>query len=100
MVSKQFTWHKIAEHLAELSFADNGIGIAAEYLDKVFIVFRRLHDKSEYPGTGIGLAICRKIVDNHKGKIWIESEPGKGSIFYFTISKKLNQHESNTHSAS
>jgi signal transduction histidine kinase/CheY-like chemotaxis protein len=64
---------------------DNGIGIAKEFHTQVFGIFKRLHDRSEYPGTGIGLAICQKIVEKYGGKIWVESEPGRGSIFSFTL---------------
>jgi PAS domain S-box-containing protein len=79
---------KLNREYYKISVTDNGIGFDKVYADKIFQIFQRLHGKSEYAGSGIGLAICRKIADNHKGLIFAESEPGKGSIFTIILPNK------------
>ena len=68
---------------------DKGIGIEPAYLNEIFLLFKKLHSENKYKGTGIGLSICMKIIEQHQGDIWVESELGEGSCFYFTVSKDL-----------
>jgi signal transduction histidine kinase len=75
--------HEDGHHVINVS--DRGIGIEARHQQRIFDMFYRLHSQQAYPGTGIGLAVCQRIVHRHRGRIWVESEPGKGSTFRFTL---------------
>lgn len=80
-------WAERQDDMWMFAVRDNGIGIDPTYAERIFLMFERLHSHAEYPGTGMGLTLCKKIVERHGGKIWVESQLGQGATFYFTVSR-------------
>jgi len=86
-------WAERQDGAWRVSVRDNGIGIAPKYAERIFLMFQRLHTRTEYPGTGLGLAICQKIIERHNGRTWVEGAPGQGSIFHLTLPAKADHGE-------
>ena len=88
-IKKPLNLEKSDEYI-EITFSDNGIGFNGEFADQIFVIFQRLNDQKVFPGTGIGLALCRKIVNNHGGEIYAESKPNEGATFHIIVPKNLH----------
>jgi light-regulated signal transduction histidine kinase (bacteriophytochrome) len=82
-------WGEQRAHEWIIGVKDNGIGIEKQHIDRIFQIFQRLHSQKDFPGTGIGLAVCKKIVEIHGGRIWLQSEKGLGTVFFFSLPAKV-----------